>query len=176
MNRKVLTDVLKMPKICKGTYWIFINSLVTKRNIKQKWPSVLNENITADSIHKSFEQNFESCLDSKLKSFQFKILHRSLTTNIFLNKCNIKQDDKCTFCQNEPESIEYLFWDCNFVQKFWKNVSEQFKSYFNFNNALNKKNDLLRVTHGIHKEQINLIFNLCKRYVLYLKYIGILIL
>ena len=48
-------------------------------------------------------------------------------------------------------------------------MSEQFKSYFNFNNALNKKNDLLGVTHGIHKELINLIFNLCKRYVYKIK-------
>ena len=36
MNQKALTDVLKMPKICKGTYWTFINSMVTKRNIEQK--------------------------------------------------------------------------------------------------------------------------------------------
>ena len=57
--------------------------MVTKRNIEQKWSSVLNEYITAESIHKSFEQNFKSCLDSKMRSFQFKILHRALTTNIF---------------------------------------------------------------------------------------------
>ena len=62
MNQKVLTDILKMPKICKGTHWIFINSLVTKGNVEQKWSSVLNENNIADSIHKSSEQKFESFL------------------------------------------------------------------------------------------------------------------
>ena len=107
-----------------------------------------------------------------MRSFQFKILHRTLTTNIFFKKCNIKQDDKCTFCKNEPESIEHLFWDCNFVQKFWKNVSEKFKPYFNFTSALNKKNVLLGVTHGVHKELINLIINLCKRYIYKTKFIS----
>ena len=58
MNQKVLTNILKMSKACKGTYWTFIKSLVTKRNVEQKWSSVLNENITADSIYKSVEKNF----------------------------------------------------------------------------------------------------------------------
>ena len=126
-----------------------------------------------ESIRSSFKQNFASCLDSKMRSFQFKILHRVLTTNIFLKKCKIKQDDKCTFCKNVPESIEHLFWDCSLVKKFWKNVSEKFKLYFNLNNYLNKKNVLLGVTQGGHKELANLIINSCKRYIYKTKFISV---
>ena len=51
-------------------------------------------------------------------------------------------------------------------------MSEKFKPYFNFNSVLNKKNVLLGITHGIHKELMNLIINLCNRYVYKTKFIS----
>ena len=41
--------------------------------------------------------------------FQFKLLHRRLTTNDFLNKIGIRPDDLCTFCRDERESLIHGF-------------------------------------------------------------------
>ena len=37
---------------------------------------------------------------------------------------NIKQNNLCTFCNEEIEKIEHLFWQCNTVNTFWKNVEQ----------------------------------------------------
>ena len=43
-----------------------------------------------------------------MQNFQFKILHRILTTNTYLKICGIQSDNSCSFCFNEPESLEHL--------------------------------------------------------------------
>ena len=29
-------------------------------------------------------------------------------------------NSKCSFCENEPENMQHLFWECTVVQQFWK--------------------------------------------------------
>ena len=61
---------------------------------------------------------------SKLKNFQFKLLHRRLATNDFLNKIGIRPDDLCSFCRDERESLIHLFWSCRKTNSFWKNFQD----------------------------------------------------
>ena len=61
---------------------------------------------------------------SKLIIFQFKLLHRRLVTNNFLNKIGITPDDLCTFCRDERESLIHLFWSCRETNVFWKNFQD----------------------------------------------------
>ena len=42
---------------------------------------------------------------TKLITFHFKLIHRWIATNSFLNKLGIKDSDKCSFCENEPEHL-----------------------------------------------------------------------
>ena len=60
----------------------------------------------------------------KLIIFQFKLLHRRLATNDFLNKIGIRPDDLCTFCRDEKESLIHLFWSCRKTNLFWKNFQD----------------------------------------------------
>jgi len=58
--------------------------------------------------------------ETKLQAFQFKLLHRRIATNDYLYKIGISLTDICTFCEQKKESLIHLFWDCEFVQTFWK--------------------------------------------------------
>ena len=58
---------------------------------------------------------------SKLFIFQFKLIHRRLTTNDFLNKIGLRPVDFCTFCRDERESLIHLFWYCRKTIFLWKN-------------------------------------------------------
>ena len=53
----------------------------------------------------------------KLRDFQFKIINRILVTNIFLFKINKKDNDLCSYCQGEAESIIHLFVRCEIVKR-----------------------------------------------------------
>ena len=55
----------------------------------------------------------------KLKWFQIRIVHRIIGTNKTLKWMNMVDDDLCTFCREETEDIEHLFWGCDVIQQFW---------------------------------------------------------
>ena len=58
---------------------------------------------------------------TKLISFQFKLLHRrQMATNDFLKKIGIKEDNMCTFCNIEVESLVHLLWFCKATSCFWR--------------------------------------------------------
>ena len=69
----------------------------------------------------------EGCIQTSLSMyqniqiiFQFKLLHRRLSTNEFLKKNSFRQDDLCTFCKDEKESLIHLFWSCRVSRSFWQ--------------------------------------------------------
>ena len=48
---------------------------------------------------------------------------------------NLIDSDMCTFCNNEPETISHLLWDCQCVQDFYNDVRYRLQSssiVFNF--------------------------------------------
>ena len=57
----------------------------------------------------------------KLRSFQYRLLMRAITTNIHLERWKIRDSSTCSFCDNdEKETIHHLFWDCDIVANLWR--------------------------------------------------------
>ena len=42
--------------------------------------------------------------------------------------CKIINSSHCLFCINYEETISHLFWECRFVQKFWKDLETMLKT------------------------------------------------
>ena len=59
-------------------------------------------------------------IEEKLRNFQYKILHRIVSTNKFLHIIKLRPDDLCDSCKI-TETLEHLLWECTKVKKFWKN-------------------------------------------------------
>ena len=55
---------------------------------------------------------FKHALSTKLRYFQFKVLHNILVVNKYLKLVGILNSDLCDFWLNDIESITHLFWDC----------------------------------------------------------------
>ena len=49
---------------------------------------------------------------TKLREFQFKLLHRRMPTTAFLTKIRIKENSNCSFCKKKTEKLIHLFWSC----------------------------------------------------------------
>ena len=72
---------------------------------------------------------FLATIESKLRSFQFKINHNIFFTNEKLHKLKMKEtledgsqveiSPGCTFCKIEVETLEHLFIDCVHVNHLW---------------------------------------------------------
>lgn len=72
----------------------------------------------------AYKLPFCSTKSTKLIIFQFKLLHRRLATNDFLNKIGIRENDICTFCRTEKESLFHLFWSCSGTSCFWRGFTK----------------------------------------------------
>ena len=68
--------------------------------------------------------------DSKLKKFQYKLLHKALPTNTFLVKIGIKNSDICNFCKNASDSILHYIWLCPVVKLFWNRIKTWLEEFF----------------------------------------------
>ena len=51
----------------------------------------------------------------KTQNFAGFNIHRILGTNTFLYKIKVKDCNLCTFCKEEPVTIEHLQWGCHKV-------------------------------------------------------------
>ena len=82
---------------------------------QQKWLEDINIMINWKTVYQLSSQCTKS---TKLIAFNFKFLHRRLSTNNFLNKIRLVESENCTFCQRETETLVHLFWECTKVQSF----------------------------------------------------------
>ena len=69
-----------------------------------------------------FQKCYTPTQDTKLRWFQLRILHRIIPTQKYLFTCKRAGSSRCTFCYNEPQTIQHLFWHCPFVQSFWTSL------------------------------------------------------
>ena len=98
---------------------------------------------------------------TKLRSFQYRLLHRSLTTNMQLQHWNIKPTAKCTFCETEDETVLHLFLFCLHVTRLWMEIENfimEFSKYpIHFNTDTVLWNRLIHSPIGHVKNVICLI-------------------
>ena len=60
------------------------------------------------------------------KAFQYKVLNSILFTNKKLCKIGYTQDDKCSLCKTDSESLYHIFFESRNTKQFWKG----FQYYF----------------------------------------------
>ena len=129
-----------------------------------KWNSItrLDEN--------AWEKNFTSlkniCKETKLKEFQFKLIHRIVVTKKELHRYGIKADDECLCC-GEKDSIEHTFLNCQFVKIFVNSVIDWFNAANNSKFAPTIEEKLFGIISGPYEKEILKTFN-CT--ILFMKY------
>ena len=112
---------------CIGSGNKFVKELLLKDNeiptALHKWNSEFN-NLNWKSI---FIHSMKISPDPQLKWFQARIIHRILPTKKYLHLCKLTHSPLCVFCDSHVETLNHLFWDCNFVQSFWKDLIKTLK-------------------------------------------------
>jgi hypothetical protein len=85
-----------------------------KKLQQERWKKELNtEIVNWDMIYKI---PFYCTKNNQFSVFQYKILHRILSTNSLLFKCKLKETQHCNLCNETKETILHLFWECNIVK------------------------------------------------------------
>ena len=69
-----------------------------------------------------YELPFKVTVENKLRSFQFKLIHNIIPTNLSLYKMTIKDSPRCNRCLFQNETLFHMFCECPDVKIFWKDV------------------------------------------------------
>ena len=96
------------------------------KDITSKWKLTL-PNMEEEFILKSIRKIYQITNIPKLRSFQYRIIFRSIITNVQLKWYKIKDTNVCTFCQKDAETIDHLFFRCNYTLTFFRNVYDWLK-------------------------------------------------
>ena len=88
------------------TYDILRKSVATQpTRVQRKWNNFLLSPVEDWSTYYSIP--FLCTSASKLRSFQYRIFHRTIGTNVLLLKMGIKDHDDCFFCDSKAAFIMY---------------------------------------------------------------------
>ena len=95
-----------------------------------KWEVELEEKVSEQSLLEGFKELYITSNSPKLRSFQFRLLHRAVITNVHLKHWKMSDSELCTQCGKEKETYKHLFVMCERVQSFWVQI-EQMMNDFN---------------------------------------------
>ena len=157
--------VVSIKGISKTVYSSLV-SLETGLHAKiQKWEMGLGCEIDPDDYYKSFLQIYCTSNVPKLRSFQYRLMHRAIVLNTQLYKWKMRDDNLCTWCKKNPETIEHFFFDCKETQCFWEDVKDYARVCLHIDIMLeNRKNILWNRVHENPMHLSNFIVLLAKQY------------
>jgi hypothetical protein len=83
--------------------------------------------------YKSYCSATKVIQEIKLRDFQIKINNSILVTKTFLHKINRADNDRCSYCNHEPETINHLFLQCPNIQRFKLDVKNWLRNDCDYN-------------------------------------------
>jgi hypothetical protein len=127
-----LSFIIRDNKGCKFIYKHIMGKQEFPKSL-QKWKNDLNNFQEVNFARKDFvyAHVFKFTQDPKLIWLQFRINHRILGTNYLLKKMNVSNFDYCSFCENQPETLIHLFWECHLIREFWNILKEHIQNTCN---------------------------------------------
>ena len=108
---------------------------------------------------------YKCTIDVKLRWFQYRILNRVLTTNTLLYKINQRNNNLCTFCNEEPETIKHIFTEYKKVMPIWVQLQNWFLQKIGLSVTLNQNLILFGTDLKKSNHAVNLIIILTKFYI-----------
>ena len=125
--------ILDQSKLILNSEVVQIKSVVSKAITKELRSRVItpptaqlrfNQQFSGDTLDwkKIYSLPFRVPSYTKLREFQYKVLNKCLTTNVFLHKIGIYPSPACSFCEDVDETLEHILVYCNYSESFWTEV------------------------------------------------------
>ena len=116
----------KISKIPKYTYSIPLDKCYAEKS-KVFWGNSFEDNeLDNEDWEEIHLRNFKCTMESRLRSFYFKIFHRAISFRDFLFIIKRIDSPECWFCQNVPETINHIFCECDVVKPLWLEIDNTF--------------------------------------------------
>ena len=100
---------------------------------------------------------------TKVREFQYKLLHGAIYTKENLFMFGFVDNNQCSFCGIKVETYQHVFWDCVYIKPLWQKVIERLEAIV-FENA-----EWIDIHVGIKGKDLNI--KCCNTVIFILKYI-----
>lgn len=108
------------PKSTKNVYTQFVEDRGMLKPLREEWETKLGISIEEDDFEELFSELYKTTPNSKLRSFQFRLLHQKIFLNKILYVWKLAESSLCSYCQEDYETIEHLFVNCRITKRFWE--------------------------------------------------------
>ena len=162
----IVDALVATPRVPRYAYGIILEQCIPEKRISF-WEMLSDdpedgpEELDWDEIHL---RNFKCTIDTRLRSFYFKVFHNAIAFNEFLFKINRKDSPDCVFCGKNPENIIHFFCECDIVKPIWNDLVKVIKDKYDTGFTISSfvKN------FGIQNDKFITYLFLCLKYYLYL--------
>ena len=115
---KIRSKLFNTKKTPKYAYTILLQTCAPEKKMAF-WNDIHQDQnqLNWDKIHTN---NFKCTINTRIRSFYFKLFHKAIALNNFLYKIKRRDSPNCSFCKNAPENYMHLFVDCHVVQPIWE--------------------------------------------------------
>ena len=137
------------------------SALTQKANL---WNVDLNLDMSIDDFLKHFTRLFVTTNIPKLRSFQFRILHRAIVLNSHLFHWKIRNDNMCSFCDSAKETLMHFFVECPQVEIMWSQLSDYISQHSGKSIQVTKATILLNTVDKNASNIANFLALLLKQY------------
>ncbi len=69
-----------------------------------------------------YQDHTSHTISTKIRSFQYRLIHRIIGINAKLCRWGIKNSNLCDLCKSQEETYDHLFYKCGKVVPFWTSV------------------------------------------------------
>jgi hypothetical protein len=146
----------------REVYWKLIKQIQIPHVTKIKWESELN--IDPEKWENIFYNSFK-IRDTKIRSFQYKILLNLVPCNLYLYRIGKTNSDKCNSCNILDDQIHY-FYECEEVQLFWKSFCNWWNNMMNDRLVIDKTIAIIgKIERNKKKDQLNALLQLARWYI-----------
>lgn len=162
----LIIKFMKSEKPSKFVYNILCSKIKqVPENSQQKWQ--LNNWFEPDRTWEDIYSLPHLCTsETKLISFQYNILHRTIFTNDRLFRANLHGSIMCSFCNIQFETLEHLFFFCNETRNLYIRLSEWIQQNTDIKIELTPSNYIFGINSStLDNEALNTIILLAKRFI-----------
>lgn len=122
-------NLIKNEKGCKRFYEVIAKTRLTA--LPTKWFQDLSD--IREKEYLKVCKRLEEIHEIKLRDFLFKLNTKIIVTKSFLLKINKSENDLCSYCRSEPDTIHHLFYNCGIIQRFIYQVYKWFQDQCSIN-------------------------------------------
>jgi len=167
MTCQSLNFVMQNYKCNKAVYRILNERCIQSvKKTRDKWNDILVDDICETDWENIMCIPWQSTVETKLRSFQYNIINRTLITNKKLYQWKLVDSDLCNFCKVEVETIEHLMYGCEKVAKLWQNVFGKLEQYLSVLHVVSNPRAIICGTNNCNNYKlINHILLIVKKYI-----------